>query len=359
MQFAIILLIIIIFLVIVLWRLSGGKNRFSWYEFYSRGRKEGFRFKEIGFLRQITIQNKLEKPQSIFWSTKQLDKCLKPAISKINSDVNLPPDYKQSMMSKLLDLRTKSEFNLPKYKKRVRETTTIQPQQKIVIRDSIYGTFVSWVVEVTRKNLVVTMPSGKKEISALNWKSRSLSVYFWRRDDAGYLFETKVLDQISSEEYPLLYLSHTSNLQRLQKRKNIRVKTRLRVKFKPIVFSLTTGDNRAVISQRIHTGNIIDLSAAGCCMLAGRMLKKNDRVKLEFNLTRSKKIIALGVILDISKTGDDKVRKHHIMFIKIGPASKNNILLYVFNIFGERDSEEDVSRAQNTEPPVTEEQPIT
>ena len=190
MRFFVILIIITVFLLIVLWSLRGGKNRFPWYEFYSKGRREGFKLKEIGFLRQITIQNKLEKPQSIFWSTKQLDKCLKPAISKINMDENMPPDYKQSMMGKLLDLRTKSEFNLPKYTKRIRETTSVQPDQKIVIRDSIYGTFVSYVVEVTRKNIVITMPSGENVLSNLNWRSRRLSVYFWRRDDAGYLFET-------------------------------------------------------------------------------------------------------------------------------------------------------------------------
>ena len=94
-------------------------------------------------------------------------------------------------------------------------------------------------------------------------------------------------------------------------------------------------------------------------MLAGKMLKKNDRVKLEFNLTRSKKIIALGLILNISKTADDKVRKHNIMFVKIGPTSKNNILLYVFNIFGERDLEEGTNRVEKTKPPVMEQQPVT
>ena len=145
----------------------------------------------------------------------------------------------------------------------------------------------------------------------------------------------------------------------MQNRKDIRVDTRLRARFKPIVFSLVNGDNRAVISQRVHTGNIIDLSATGCCMLAGKMLKKNDRVKLEFNLTRSKKIIALGLILNISKTADDKVRKHNIMFVKIGPTSKNNILLYVFNIFGERDLEEGTNRVEKTKPPVMEQQPVT
>jgi c-di-GMP-binding flagellar brake protein YcgR len=359
LRFAIILLIVIIFLVFVLWRLRGGKNRFPWYEFYSRGRKEGFSFKEIGFLRRMTLQNKLEKPQSIFWSTKQLDKCLKPALINISSDVNMTADYKNTMTSKLLDLRTKAEFNLPKYKKRIRDTTAVPQQQKIVLRDTDYGTFVSWVVEVTRKNLVVTMPRGKNELSSLNWKSRRLSVFFWRIDDAGYLFETKVLDQITSEEYPLLYLAHSNNLQRMQKRKDIRLQTRLRARFKPIVYSLVEGDNRAIISQRVHTGNIIDLSASGCCMLAGNMLKKSDRIKIEFKLTPSKKIVALGVILNASKTTDDKVNKYNIMFVKIGPTSRNNILLYVFNIFGDRDEEEQKVPLKKATPPPVEEQPAT
>jgi c-di-GMP-binding flagellar brake protein YcgR len=358
LRFAVILLLIIIFLLFVLWRLRGGKNRFPWYEFYSRGRKEGFRFREIGFLRQMTLQNQLEKPQSIFWSTKQLDKCLKPALNRISSDTTLSDDYKHIMTGKLLDLRTKAEFNLPKYKKRIRETTALQPQQKIVMRDDVFGTFVSRVVEVTRKYMAVTMPKTQSDPVTLNWKSRRLSVYFWRLDDAGYLFETKVIDQITSEEYPLLYLAHSKNLQRMQKRKDIRVKTGLRARFKPIVYSLVEGDNRAVISQRIHTGHIIDLSASGCCMLSEKVLKKNDRIKLEFKLTQEKKIVALGVILNDSKTADGRVRKYNIMFAKIGPTSKSNILLYVFNIFGERDSEEQPDPVEKASPSPVEELPV-
>lgn len=360
MQVLIIFAVIFIVIVFLLWRLRGGKNRFPWYEFYSRGRKENFSFKEISFIKRIAVQNKLQKPQSIFWSTRQLDRCLKPAIRKIAADEKMTPENKQAMMNKLLDLRTKAEFNLPKYKKRIRDTNSLLPRQKLIIRESTYGTFISWTVEITRKKLVVTQPSGQKEWDTLNWVSKKISVYFWRQEDAGYLFETKVLDQITQEEYPLLYLAHSSNLQRMQNRKNIRVQTRLRAKFNPVVYSLVEGDNRAFISKRGHAGQIIDISANGCCMLAGRMLKKNDRLKIDFNLTGSKRIIVLGVILNISKTPDERVRKYHIIFVKISPTSKNNILLYVYNIFGEREEDDQEKKAQkvNRTPPVKKEQAV-
>ena len=94
-------------------------------------------------------------------------------------------------------------------------------------------------------------------------------------------------------------------------------------------------------------------------MLAGKVLKQNDKIKIEFKLTPSKKIVALGVILNISKTADNKVLKYHIVFAKIGPTSKNNILLYVFNIFGERDSEEQDGQPKQAEPLQVEEQALT
>jgi c-di-GMP-binding flagellar brake protein YcgR len=319
-----------------MWRLRGGKQKFPWYEFYSRGRKEGFRLKEIKFLKKIALQNKLEKPQSIFWSTKQLDRCLKPAIRKINADEKGSPESKLDMTTKLLDLRTKAEFNLPKYNKKIRDTTALLPRQKLVVREATYGTFVSWVVEINRKYLVITQPSGQEASQTLNWLNRKVSVYCWRQEDAGYEFESKVQEQISDEEYPLLYLSHSGNLKRKQKRRHVRIETSIAAMFNPVIYSSVDGVDRAFLSKRNHAGRIIDISASGCCMLAGSMMKKNDRVKVTFSLTPDKQITVLGVIVRLSKTGDERVKKHHIMFVKIGPRSRNNILLYVYNIFGER-----------------------
>jgi c-di-GMP-binding flagellar brake protein YcgR len=328
-----VILIVIVFVAI---RFRGGKKRFPWYEFYSRGRKEGFSFKEIKFLKQIAVQNKLEKPQSIFWSTRQLDRCLKPAIQKINASEDMEPAERAAIIHKLLQLRKKAELNLPKYQKRIRDTTTLLPRQRLSIREQTYGSFVSWVVEINRKYLVVTMPSGQKGWQSLNWSGKKVEVYFWRQDDAGYTFESKVVEHIIHEEYPLIYLTHSSSLKRIQKRKSIRVETNFPARFNPVSYSKVGGVNKAFVSKRVYAARIIDMSETGCCMLAGKMLKKNDRLKIDFHITKDKRILALGLIVSVSKTGDERVRRYHIMFLKISPVSTNNILLFVYNIFGER-----------------------
>jgi c-di-GMP-binding flagellar brake protein YcgR len=107
---------------------------------------------------------------------------------------------------------------------------------------------------------------------------------------------------------------------------------------------VTEGVTKPVLSQKGHAAKIVDLSETGCAMLAGRGLKKNSRLKIDFYLTDEKRIIVLGTIVNISKTGDDRVSRYHIMYTKIGPQSKNNILIYVYNIFGEREEEDEKMR---------------
>jgi len=344
LKIIILLSFIVVIIIFVVIRFGGkGGKRFPWYEFYSLGRKEGFNFKEIRFLRRIVLQNKLEKPQSIFWATKQLDCCLRPSIQKIEKDEEIDENDKQDMISKLLGLRTKAEFSLPKYKKRIRETSSILPRQKLIIKEKNYGTFMAWVIEINRKYLVISKPSGQKGWEGLKWKGKKIGVYFWRQDDAGYFFETKVLEEITHEEYPLLYLAHSSNLQRLQKRKSIRVETNIRVRFSPIIKSPKEGEKKVFVSSKSYSGKIIDLSDTGCCMIAGKGLNKNERLKMDFFLTEDKQVIALGIIVNVSRTGDERVKKYHIMFLKINHASRNNILIYVYNIFGERKEDKEKS----------------
>ena len=358
MRVIIIISIVFIIIIFVVIRFRGGKRRFPWYEFYSRGRKEGFSFKEIKFLKQIAVQNKLEKPQSIFWSTKQLDRCLKPAIQKVNANEDMEPAERASIIHKLLTLRKKAEFNLPKYQKRIRDTTALLPRQRLAVREQTYGAFVSWVVEINRKYLVVTMPSGQKGWQSLNWSGKKLEVYFWRQDDAGYTFDSKVVEQITHEEFPLLYLTHSSSLKRMQKRRSVRVETNFPVRFSPVSYTRVGGVQKAFVSKRVYGGRLIDLSETGCCMLAGKMLKKNDRLKIDFSLTKEKRILALGLIVNVSRTGDERVGRYHIMFLKISPVSTNNILLYVYNIFGER-GDQMAQRKRTTTMPTQKKETVT
>jgi c-di-GMP-binding flagellar brake protein YcgR len=337
LRIIIIVAVVFVIIAVVVWRLRGGKDKFPWYEFFSRGRKEGFSFKEIRFLKKIAISNKLQKPQSIFWSTRQLDRCLRPAIRKINADKNMSREYKLAMINKLLDLRKKAEFNLPKYQKRIRNTNALLPRQKLIVRERTYGSFVSWVVEVNRRYLVITQPSGQSGWRSLKWTGRKINLYFWRMEDAGYSFETKVQQQISHEEYPLMYLIHSNKLKRVQKRQSVRVQANIRANFYPVGYSPADKGGKPFISKKKHVAKIIDLSDTGCAMIAGKGLKQNAKLKLDFFLSEEKRIVALGSIVNVSSTKDERVERYHLMFLKIGQLSKINILLYVYNIFGERE----------------------
>jgi c-di-GMP-binding flagellar brake protein YcgR len=122
-------------------------------------------------------------------------------------------------------------------------------------------------------------------------------------------------------------------------RKYVRVDVGLRAQFSPVEVAKTEGGSKAFVSKRSYLGKIIDLSEGGCCMLAGRLLKKNDRLKLDFNITAEKRVVALGLIVGVSGTGDERVRKLHIMFVKLSMQARHHILLYVYNIFGEREED--------------------
>jgi c-di-GMP-binding flagellar brake protein YcgR len=124
----------------------------------------------------------------------------------------------------------------------------------------------------------------------------------------------------------------------------VRIETRINAKFFPVIVPAGEGAPKAVVSERGHSAKLIDLSETGCAMLAGRGLKKNTRLKIDFLLTDTKRIVVLGIVVNISNTGDERVKRYHVMFTKVGPKSRNNILLYVYNIFGEREEEDNRKR---------------
>jgi c-di-GMP-binding flagellar brake protein YcgR len=340
------LFIFVVFVVILILTLTlrRGNKRFPWYEFFSRGRREGFSFREIRFLRQIAEQNKLQKPQSIYWSTRQLDRCLRPALERIKTSDDMDPAQRQQMIDKLMELRKKAEFNLPKYRKRIHRTSAILPRQKLVIKDPDYGTFVSWVIENSNRYIVVSRPAGQRASRNLEWAGRRVGVYFWRMDDAGYAFQTKVLEEIPHEEYPMLYLAHSGSLERVQKRESIRVGVDVRGLFYPVFVHNVEGANRVSVSSKGHSCRIVDVSDSGLAMVAGKGMKKSDRFKLDFNLTDEKRVVAVCSIVSVSKTSDQRVSRYHCQFVRIGKETKNDIQIFVYNIFGERDEEEEQRR---------------
>ncbi len=82
--------------------------------------------------------------------------------------------------------------------------------------------------------MAVSHPQGPKLPDGFSWKNQKVGVYLWRAEDAGYFFQTKVLEDFIDRKYPILHVAHSDNLVRTQKRNSVRVETDMPAELFPL-----------------------------------------------------------------------------------------------------------------------------
>ncbi len=235
MIFIVILLAIafIAVLALILLRRAGG-GRFPWLQFYLKGREAGFVFREINLLRRVSIEAKLENPTALFWSMKQLDRAIKGIIITYRArSQEQEPEY-NLLLSKLFELRKRVEFDQPKYKLGIKSSRKLTPKQHLRITLPGLGPFGAIIVENLTRYMAISHPQGPKLPDGFSWKNQKIGVYFWRAEDAGYFFQTKVMEDFIDKKYPILHVAHSDNLIRTQKRNSVRVETDMPAELFPL-----------------------------------------------------------------------------------------------------------------------------
>ena len=332
---AIVAVVLIAGLAILLTRLGGGK--FPWLKFYVQGKESGFIFHEINLLRKLAIENRLENPLALFWSIKQLDRCIKGMIIKARAQQREDDPVHQVFLAKLFDFRKRVEFNLPKYKIGLTTTRKMPMHQKVKLTLPGGGTFVSSIVENLRKYLAISYPQGGKMPPNFSWKNQKINVYFWRAEDAGYVFQSHVMNDFIDQKYPILHIAHSDNLVRSQKRGSIRVDTDRSAH----LFALQTIENANEELEK--TGGLrcrlMDISEDGAAALIGGRAKVGLPVKIQFVLAKDT-LVMCGIVKGTTFNQKKNQSLLHIQSVPPSPKVKNNILSYVYNLFGERDVED-------------------
>lgn len=313
-------------------RRAGGGN-FPWVTFYAKGKESGFSFGEVNLLRKVAVQNKLKNPTTLFWSIDQLDRSIRGTILKLRSDNRLKDPESQKFLSKLFGFRKNVEFDLPKYKLGIKNTRKLPHRQKLTINVPGVGTYTTQVVENLRRYLAINYPEGPKPPRDFTWKGRRINVYFWRHDDAGYVFETKVLDDFYEKKYPILHVAHSDSLVRSQKRRSLRVDTDLPVYIYPMK-SLESADETQERRKGLKS-RMRDLSEDGAAVLIGGKGKVGMPLKLQFKLSKST-IVMPGIVKGVNHNEKKNQSVLHIQSKPLSPPSRNRILMYVYDIFGER-----------------------
>lgn len=311
--------------------IAGGprsKRSYSWVQFFAKGKDEGFSIKEIELLRRVAIRSEVEDPTALFWSVKQLDQCIKGILrkSRLTGDENSLET--QDFLAKLYEYRKKIEFDQPRYRKGIVSSRSISESQRLRILVDAAGVFDATVVRNSDRFITITKPTGAQLPSSFAWKGRRLAVYFWRRDDAGYVFDTYVLDDVPAVSGSILQLSHSDSLFRTQKRRSVRAKIRLSA------FLYLPKDEsypELVESSPGMRCIIEDLSEDGCALTVGGRASAGLKVKVQFTLGGD--TVAMSGIVKSSDFDEENNRSLlHIEALPLSLKTRNKISAEVFGV---------------------------
>jgi hypothetical protein len=321
---------------LILVLVAKGKLRsVAWLQFYAKGKDKGFSIKEIDLLYRLAQKSNLDDPSSLFWSQNQLDICIRSLVAtmRLNRGFN---NEDHDFLSKLYDYRKKIELNKPKSKSGIINSRQINESQFLRILVGGVGVFKSQIIKNANEHIRIAWPTSLKEHEDIAWEGTNVSVYFWREDDAGYVFDTVVSGEVHSKGISSLKIEHSENLFRTQSRKSVRVKLH-----KPAY--LYQLDNREY-ANTLETNPgvkcfIQDLSETGCAITIGGKAADGLRVKIQFILNKDPIVMPGTVRSSIYKDESN----NSILHIEADPLPvevRNKILSEVFGMLP--DEEEDL-----------------
>ena len=257
---------------------EGGGN---WVQFISMGKEAGFSFKEVEMLRQIVVQCNIAEPCSIFTSQDQLDQCIRSIVRNIRMSGESGEQRTQDFLSRLYDFRKKIESDSPTSSGGITNSRQMTDGQVLKILVAGAGVFRSQIVKNSSQFMTISRPVSQKATNPMSWQGAKISVYFWREDDAGYVFDSEVQDEVISLGVSSLKISHSDSLFRTQKRRSIRMKMHKQA------FLYLAKENEPSHKMEIDPGlkcYLEDLSDTGCAVMVAGRTESGLRVKIQFAL---------------------------------------------------------------------------
>ncbi len=304
-------------------------------QFYIAGFDSGFTPYQISLLWRLASRSQLLDPTALFWSVSVLDKTITQLIAEEKLKGSFASASFQAFLSKLYQFRTKIE--LDSGKKGLESTKNLDPGQhvRIILKGS--GVFSAKITAVSR-DLIISLPKkdGRILISGLDWIGKTISVYFWRKNDAAYVFDTSVRESGMYNGENVLYLVHTTDLLRTQKRKSIRCSCHIYAQM--YVIKSETADLSSVETQPGLKCLLEDISEDGALIRIGGKGVKNMKIKVQFSIADSFVVMA-GIVRGVDYEDEKKQSLLHFECTDISPQMKNVVLSYVYNVLPQEEKD--------------------
>ena len=305
-------------------------------KFFLEGIDTGFSFGEILLLWKTTKATGVAEPISIYWSMPVLTQCISHIKSEADFSGVIDAAKTQKLLSKLYDFRTKIEKDADK-KRGLDSTRALDEGQKLRIILPGKGVFSSEIVNNAR-DLTIKVPTQKDIITIVGseWVGQTISVYLWRKSDARYVFDTSVKGEGIFLGKPALFLEHSNNLLRTQKRNAIRAKCKINatlflIREKVVDYNVieTKGGFRCLLEDISEKGALIRIGGKGIA---------NLQLKIQFQLD-NRLVVMFGIVRTVEYNEELGQSRLHFECIHIEEPMKNIVLSYVYNILPEKERE--------------------
>jgi c-di-GMP-binding flagellar brake protein YcgR len=223
----------------------------------------------------------------------------------------------------------------PKMKHGISNSRQISDGQNLRILIKGTGVFKSQLVKNAHDFLTVSRPTSEKMSNTFPWEGKNLSVYFWRDEDAGYVFDTDVLDEVFSKGLAALKISHSDSLFRTQKRKSIRIRMHRAAFLYPVI------NEENALTLETNPGLkcfIEDLSDAGCAIAIGGKASADFRAKVQFTINNVP-ICMSGTVRSVEYKEEPNRSLLHIEADPLPIEVRNKILGEIFGMLPEEEED--------------------
>jgi c-di-GMP-binding flagellar brake protein YcgR len=327
----------IIFLVIAFYFTRTKKgNSGSWIQFYAKGKEAGFTIKDMEQLKQLAVSCNIKDPVSIFKFHKQFETIVRSLVNSARMSGEINEIQVQDFLSRIFDYCKRIEMKAAENKTSITNSRQISEGQALKVLVQGTGVFDSEVIKNFGNYLTISRPVNSKMTASMQWHSLKISVYFWREDDAGYVFDSEVIDEVFSKGISSLKIEHNDSLFRTQKRKSLRIKY---VK-EAFLYMVNEIDNPHKLEKSAGLRCLLDdISDTGCAFRVNGQATAGLRLKVQFSLNKIP-ICIPGTVRSVDYNDGANISLIHMEADVLPIWTRNHILCEVFNLMPEDDEEE-------------------
>jgi len=308
----------------------------NWIQFFAKGKEAGFTIKDMEQLRRLVAGSNIRDPANIFNSQKQFEAVVRTVVNAVRLSGERNDANTQYFLSKLFDHFKKMEMEAAEHKSKIANSRQITEGQALRILVAGQGVYKSEVVKNIGNYLTIARPMNSKNAASMQWNGVKVSIYFWREDDAGYVFDSEVIDEVFSKGISSLKVEHNDSLFRTQKRKSLRVKFH-----KPaFLYLINDGDNPHRLEKTAGLRCMMeDISDTGCAIRVMGQATVGLRLKVQFSLDKIPICIPATVrSIEYNQVGNISLVRMEADPLPIG--TRNSILCEVFDMLPEEDEDE-------------------